>query len=448
MGFGLFCVAVALASVWIAAQVMRGELSLLMGAVVAGGALFIATSRYFSVVPLAAYAVLGSDEACKLIAPGAEYVTRLLGAGAVTVLFVRGLATKRLRVPHASVWLFLAFGAWSAITIAWSIDLDSTVTTLETRAGLLLTLLLLSMSEITYDELRLLRRAIIVGACVVSAVALAVYLAELGTVDWDITQGLPRMSGDLPTGEWANPNTLAASLLLPLALSMAGIGSITNRVLNRLALSVMLLAVLVGQSRAAILAIALMLLILSYRFKARMLGVVVVLGIVTVAAWKLLVAMFARFDASDGRTTIWGFALEALSEFWLAGTGAGTFPSISYELGLGAGRYAETDAHNIYVQMAVELGIPGVILFLAGMTVLIVGLGRTTGGNEGPFPPVCLQVALVGLLVYGAFHGILRQKFFWFLIGLSTVVLAQMPRTQEAIEPRPRRSPMPGLVRG
>lgn len=462
VGFGLFGVAVALVSVWVAAHVLRGELSPLMGAVAVGGGLFIATSRYFPVVPLAAYAVLGSDEACKLIAPGAEHVTRLLGAGAVMLIFVRALLTKRLWMPHGSVWLFLVFGAWSAITVAWSIDLERSQDSLTTLAGLLLTLVLLSVSEISDDELRFLRKAVLVGASIVSAAAVIVYVSELTTLDWDVSQGLPRMSGDLPygdwinldifsAGDWVNPNTLTASLFLPIALSMAGSGSVAGRASNVLALAVMLLAVLAAQSRAGIVAIVLMLLILAYRFKARMLGVVVVVGILVVTAWDLLLGLVARFSAEalltgEGRTFIWGYALDALSEFWLSGSGIGTFTSISAELGLGAGRYATADAHNVYVQIAVELGVLGMLLFLVAMAVLIASLGRVSGRSETPFPPLCLQATLIGLLVYGAFHGLMRQKFFWLVIGLSTVILVRAPRAQEAVEPGSRPVSAQGLA--
>jgi O-antigen ligase len=80
------------------------------------------------------------------------------------------------------------------------------------------------------------------------------------------------------------------------------------------------------------------------------------------------------------------------------------------------------DAHNIYLQLGVEVGVIGLALFLVAVLSLLRGLRSIRSQAPGPMPAAYLEAALVGLLSYGFFHGVLVEKFFWLAVGLSMLV--------------------------
>jgi hypothetical protein len=78
--------------------------------------------------------------------------------------------------------------------------------------------------------------------------------------------------------------------------------------------------------------------------------------------------------------------------------------------------------------MAVELGVVGVALFILGMASLLGGLQRVRDRTEGPIPAAYLQACLIGLLIFGFFHGLLREKLFWMTVGLSMLAVVRDER--------------------
>lgn len=126
------------------------------------------------------------------------------------------------------------------------------------------------------------------------------------------------------------------------------------------------------------------------------------------------------------RFEVWRYALEAVTNFPLTGTGLGTFRQMVLRL-YPITVFPQPDvahAHNVFLQIALDTGLPGLVAYLAllGLTLIVgwrwVGQGsaRETGMAIGVL--ACLLAfhvfGLGDTIAPGAKPGLL----FWWLIGL------------------------------
>lgn len=116
--------------------------------------------------------------------------------------------------------------------------------------------------------------------------------------------------------------------------------------------------------------------------------------------WDELSATLWRDGAFTGRSQIWGALLHYLGDNWLLGAGYGSFWNIGPESPIYI--YANnqswistiTSAHNGYLELAVQLGIPGMVL--ATVALLFVPLSRLlANANMPPQHRAFLVAALI-----------------------------------------------------
>jgi len=405
-----------------AVLILLEHTDLLWGLGVLAGVVITSGLRYFVVFPLGIYAWIASDEATKVLGIDIALLatlTKWLGVAAVLLLGMRGLLTRAFNLPHRSAWWFTGFGLWSALTVMWSVNPSHSQDVLITVFGLTLLAVALSINRLSDDELAFLREIIVVGGALVALSGLYAYFSGRFEVDESAPSMMGRLGGGIGLGWWVNPNGLTASMLLPFAFSLYGIvasRSLVHRAWSYAAFTAMFLAAVLGQSRSGILGMVVVLMLVTWRFKRTRLGIWAILAVVVIAGWEVLEALIGRFTGKDfssggGRWPIWEAGLEGLKSSWTVGDGLGTFRS-TYK----------ADAHNIYLQLGIEVGIVGLALFLAAVLSLLKGLRSIRSQAPGPMPAVYLEAALVGLLSYGFFHGVLVEKFFWLAVGLSMLV--------------------------
>lgn len=237
-----------------------------------------------------------------------------------------------------------------------------------------------------------------VGLAAVSA-ALACY-ALIG-VTWTET-GAPaivrRLYGLLPAlvSDAANPNVMAGALayLLPaplaLALFLPGCGRRANQTGNAWQAGLFglvglwsALVIAFTLSRGAMLAVAaaiLTLVMLRWRRGWLLLPAIFAL-VLAIALWlgadRVLseVVASATLGGSEGRGEVWRRALYILEDFPLTGGGLGTFTRVT-DLLYPLFRYPPGTighAHNLFLQIGVDLGLPGLAAWL-GMYLLALVL--------------------------------------------------------------------------
>jgi putative inorganic carbon (HCO3(-)) transporter len=142
----------------------------------------------------------------------------------------------------------------------------------------------------------------------------------------------------------------------------------------------------------------------------------------------------------SGRPEIWSRALYAIQDFSFTGTGLGTFRRVVNLLYPLFTISPDTDiahAHNIFLQVALDLGLPGLIAYLAS---LWIGLGIAWGAakrSSGMLRGLALGLlaGLVALHVYGLTDAIaLGAKpglAFWLALGLIAA-LPHVTRAEDA----------------
>ncbi|MBY8851353.1 O-antigen ligase family protein, partial [Saccharothrix sp. MB29] len=140
----------------------------------------------------------------------------------------------------------------------------------------------------------------------------------------------------------------------------------------------------------------------------------------------------------DTRELRWQAAARMLAEHPGLGVGPGGFRA-GYPA---ASRNAEVDeqspvAHNMYLEVAAELGLPGFALF-AGLLVLTAVTGeRVLRATADPLPVVAVQASLIAVVVASTF---LSQQYYlplWSLVAVVAAAHLRLRRTSDvACAPR------------
>lgn len=282
---------------------------------------------------------------------------------------------------------------------------------------------------------------------------------QVGAFDLYAPLGLPATLSLVHWGEAINPNILAGALLLlfPFPFMLTIDGRWTTHRGWRIAIGLLLLCMMavIGstQSRGAQLAVGLvgmLLLLLRWPKLIYSVPVLLVLG-AGVVAWvgpqQFLETLFfsAATPGLDQRLEIWSRAWYALWDFVFTGIGIGAFDLVIprlYPYFLISPAEIIPHAHNLYLQIGLDLGLPGLLAYLAlwiNLWVMIVTLLRR---REQPLS-WCLTAgaagALAGLLLHGLVDAVTwgnKLAFLpWWLYALITLLFLQQ-RQQMADDAR------------
>ena len=195
-----------------------------------------------------------------------------------------------------------------------------------------------------------------------------------------------------------------------------------------LATGIILLAVLFSMSRGGMISMLLVMLLLNVFLPVSRkvkLGVLFLFCLFTIAYGSLLGldTLVARFDnidaAGSSRLAIYKSSLPLLMDHWLSGIGLGSYSLLSPVYLKGISSTAHFDkAHNEYLQLAIEFGIPAVLFFFTWLTSAMIICGtylfKNKDGKDGKidFEIVIGGAAFCGLLGF-FFHGL--ADFGWHL---------------------------------
>lgn len=252
-----------------------------------------------------------------------------------------------------------------------------------------------------------------------------------------------------------HPNQIAGliALYLPLLLSLTG-GSAELRGRRPLFLITIITAFLAGfallltQSRSGWLGVAggifallvLWGLILPPSRKRRALwivtGFLMLLGIVLIIKWgpARIAGLWldppsetavGSLSTLNFRQEVWPWALSAIRDFPFTGTGLGTFREVArrlYPLNVPV-TFDFAHAHNVFLQLALDLGIPGLISY-AALLIIAAVLGWKIARQDRQLRPVTigLLASLCAFHIYGLADtlaiGSKPALLLWFIFAL------------------------------
>lgn len=343
-------------------------------------------------------------------------ITKLVGAGAATILLATGLSERRLvRPPQAALWWSL-FIFWGALSVGWAVDTKEVLSRLPTAVSLLFLYLVVVSVNISGKELASVYLFTILGGIVASACT--IYFYQSGV----FYEGTGRASLVFLERE-ANPNTLSFSLVLPIGL---GIYRYTiasrpwKKMLYLVAITVMAAGFFLTMSRGPLLGLVIFLLmhfVFSRGSRKLMIPLVLLMLVLVAMPERFYARLNLIKDPGAGRLDIWQDGWLLVQDYWTIGAGLSNYPVVEHRL-VGAWR----GAHNIYLTSLVELGIIGFsFLVLALWSNLrrprsILSAVQDEPPRRDGLPQVgyLIQAVSLGLLAAAFFQDVIWRKAFWF----------------------------------
>jgi O-antigen ligase len=369
-------------------------------------------------VALGSFALLIPFENASAISGAARRfsVTTAVGLVAALILVTVGFLGRRFcRPSNSTLWWGLLM-AWSAITILWAKDPEAAIRGLPAALGIVLLYLVTVSLRIKKEELDWIFLSATLGGCV--AAAIASYQFYHG-VFWAVDTN----RGSLVMGsESADPNAFAATLLLPFSLVVGYFLSArlwSKKLIAGTLGAVLVLGTLVSMSRSAFVALLVIALVYLYRVQLRR-KMVAVLAFLVLPLLAIPHSFYARLqDAADtggaGRLDIWQAGLVSLKRYGLWGAGLDNFASVYSSVAGYASHFMgyTRDSHNTYLEIGVDLGVVGLVLFFAGIRSQLRAAGACSKSLRAYMPVVACEAACWATMVYALFGNMIWRKVFW-----------------------------------
>ncbi len=355
----------------------------------------------------------------------------------------RTLATASLDVAVFSFALVIACGGLVSVTPVES--QRAALVMLIMMLGYFVTVNLIRSSE----WVSRCTTALLISLGVTATVGVAEYLLGFAPRNWLDVSMLSRIAGR-SVSFFANPNVLAECLLLilPFAVTARSLSGPGDR---RLGYGCLLLTAVLclmftwsrGGWIAAVLSLLLLLLLVSRAGFAKLFCALLCLPpLLTLLPDTVQTRLFSSFQMADSsiryRFGIWSGVERLLSDCFAGGIGLGeaAFRRI-YPLYSLAAIEAAPHTHNLYTQIAVSVGVTGLIVFLALLLILLRHVASYAAHSRNDDPALRTTVmagfsGTVGLLLMGMTDYVWYNSrivlLFWMVLGLTSAALRTATR--------------------
>ncbi|HHW03882.1 MAG TPA: O-antigen polymerase [Thermoanaerobacterales bacterium] len=233
-----------------------------------------------------------------------------------------------------------------------------------------------------------------------------------------------------------NPNVLAEYLVLVIPVMLGFLwasGRLFQKIFYLAAIGAMTLCLVLTFSRGGWLGLLLALMVFAALKEPRLLILLLALALISPLLMPSVVlnriaSIGSLEDSSNAfRVTIWIAALRMIKDYWLTGIGLGlSVFSRVYRDYMIAGTPA-LHAHNLYLEMGIEMGIAGLLAFL---WMMAAGLARALDGirakNRYSFILAGVAGALGGHLLHGLFDYVWFSPrivmAFWLVFGMMSAL--------------------------
>lgn len=152
-------------------------------------------------------------------------------------------------------------------------------------------------------------------------------------------------------------------------------------------------------------------------------------------------------------------AIQVFADHPVVGVGPGQYPNYyrDYADEIGVSVKAENrEAHNLYLGIAAETGLVGIVMFMGAVGATLMQLMRARTRALATRPDLAaiaagFMLALVGYLASGMFLHLSYARYFWLVLALAgaaaAVILRDIPEPPEAAERRASRRGRRGRIR-
>jgi exopolysaccharide production protein ExoQ len=396
--------------------------AIVAGLAVAPALLVLALKRSY-LFPYGLYVVLVPfDNMLKI--SGSGTLTKMLGIASAFFIAVYAFRRKGLNQPPLALYFWIAYFAWTLVSIMWSGDMSEAMLDIQQTFSLVALLAVLSVAPVEERDVRAICACIVFGG--IAASLYGMYLLH----------DAPQIAGDNGrlminvANRAIDPNHFANSLLAPLAISAVAL--LNARKPSRLffsavALLVIIAGIIMSLSREALIATVVLGAVLLWFSRRRIVGMILGLtvGVPVLAGLVLLfpqigVRMGEAFSTGGaGRTSIWQVGWLAWQQRPFFGWGAGgaldaydrNYLAVFQFYNAGWGR----PPHNTPLHALIELGIVGGLLMAAAYFTTFRPLRRIPRGHRLYDLRVAFTAALVALGVCSLFIDLANYKYVWII---------------------------------
>lgn len=423
----------------IAESVARGNLRTLgLGLALALSPVVVwAALRFPLLFPFGIYLAFVPFDPLLQISAGGATLTKFAGIATIVALVARTILVRRALVPQRSWFGWLAVITYASLSLIWSIDVEATKFLLGAMLSLFALYTALAIYPIAYVEFLWVRRILIAAGIATAAYGAYAFRSGQHTLSGP-HHNLDRLTITNGTTQF-DPNHYAAFFLIPIAIVVVGF-FVDPRPLRKLAyggtFALLASSVLLSGSRGGLIGIAVIVVYLGIRTRKFIsMGAVAAMALALSAFIPSVWQRFADPTQGDGsgRSEIWATGLRGLREFWIAGSGFGTYPDVydSYLLQAAQRTFAgvHRPSHSIIVEAAIEFGVLGSIALAVALWWSLRANARLPRSHplfvhrleaEGMFAGVVWMALTIDVLWY---------KYFWLTLSFG-LLLANVYRSR------------------
>jgi putative inorganic carbon (HCO3(-)) transporter len=358
---------------------------------------------------------------------GSWFFARLLGRASM-----RGSVA---RIPAGIGLCVIALALWSALSVTWAESPQAAATAALTFLLDMLLIPIVMAAVRDREQLTWVLSAFVLGAIISAAYALLDPSAA-GAGHYG------RLAGGI--GD-ANEEAAVLVAAIPLAVALPAVSSRAwMRPLGWIGVAVCLVGVFATLSRGGLIALGVVLVcavLFGGRWRSRAALLLAGAALCTVAYYTVVAPLAARervtMTTSSGRLDIWRVGWRMVRAHPLQGVGAGNFQNAAVHYVQAPGSIASAHlivdaphvAHNVYLELLADLGIPGLLAFVGVATFsLLAGLRAARAferrGDAGlELAARCVVLALIGFLAADFFLSGEFSKQLWLTFALCSALL-------------------------
>jgi O-antigen ligase len=346
---------------------------------------------------------------------GTATLTKFLGILTILILLFKGGFEKKLRRPDNAAFWWILFMIYAVFSLSWAIKSDNPFEGMPTVIGLFTFYLVVASYKIQKSDFDTLKVSILIGGFI--AAVYVIYGFAIGQ-----SHGVDVRSTVKVGESTSDPNTIAFSLLIPTSVCIQMIIENKNKVKKGLLWAVfiiILFSIIVTGSRGGLLGTGAIIIIYILSMKKRIsYGIIFIILAIILLSFTPDYFMERWRGALDsggaGRTTIWYVGFKSLEKYWAFGAGLHNFTTAYSEFAFfDISKGWDREAHNIYIEILVELGIVGFsLMILAMMKHYQIMQSRFVRYNSNS---TMLKASFWAVLVSSFFLGTTWHKSFWLL---------------------------------
>jgi len=264
--------------------------------------------------------------------------------------------------------------------------------------------------------------------------------------------------GRLQASSTYDPNDLAyiMNCFIPFAYYLSKTGGKLNRIACYILLGLMIVVVISTASRGGFIGLAFVFAIILFKDKQHKLKILVLsafVGLIAVSSagpeyWHRMGTIFDEsdynYEAGTGRIELWKRGIGMIIDNPLIGAGIGQYRVAEGLQHQGKSGWKWSTAHNSYLQIGVDLALPGLIVYLMMLAKSIV-VARKLQLTSGPFGSTPfllatasgLEVGFYGYCVCSIFLSQAYSSVLFYFLALITALYAVSLRMQAPVDQEP-----------